>query len=98
MSRPFLKETDFFEKEPDCALLTCINNRKWLQKNTRQALSYGDKWLDYFEIVRARDVDYDFTIPILQGDDEILRRDANRTFATEKYRDILVIVLYKCSN
>eukprot|EP00494_Astrolonche_serrata_P031626 UN31895 len=35
------------------------------------------------------------TVPILQGEETIVRRDANRTFASAKYRDILTSLLFK---
>merc|ERR1719394_1931672 len=96
MTAPFLQDPEFLEEERECALLSCINHRRWLQENRLQALERATVWLEYLEVIGARDTEYDLSVPILEADDEILRRDANRTFATEKNRDILVNLLYKC--
>lgn len=98
MSKPFLEEADFFECEADSSLLSLINNKKYLQNNTAKVLAYGDRWLEYIDVDRAKDTDYDFEVPILGPDDEIIGRDVNRTFATKKYKDILTILLYKCKH
>jgi len=59
-------------------------------------LQRSKQWLEFLHLVEATDRDYDNTVPLLEGDDEIVKRDVDRTFATAKYRDVLHILLYKC--
>jgi len=94
--QPFLLEPGFLKAEKGCALLSCINHDNWLEQNREFVLQKANAWLDYLQVVRARDTEYDMIVPLLEGDDEIVKRDTDRTFATEKYRNVLHILLYKC--
>lgn len=92
----FLRDPEFLEAECTSAILSCINHGNWLQKNHEYALKKSAQWLDCLGIIEARDRGYDMEVPLLEGDDEIVKRDVDRTFATAKYRDVLHILLYKC--
>ena len=94
----FLRDPEFLEAECTSAILSCINHGNWLEKNHEDALKKSAQWLDFLGIIEARDRGYDMEVPLLEGDDEIVKRDVDRTFATAKYRDVLHILLYKCSN
>lgn len=92
----FLRDPEFLQAEAGSAILSCINHRHWFEQNSETVLKRSSEWLKFLDLVEARDRGYDMEVPLLEGDDEIVKRDVDRTFATAKYRDVLHILLYKC--
>jgi len=96
MSVPFLMDPKFLKLESNSALLNCINHENWLnkQKNKDLVLNLSKKWLRNLNIDLEKDAKFDFKIPLLAEDEEIIIKDVQRTFSSEKYRNILVILLF----
>jgi len=96
----FLRDEGFLKAEAGSAILSCINHGHWFEENYEQALKQSSEWLTFLNVAevgqKKDDRKYDMEVPILDGDDEIVKRDVDRTFATAKYRDVLHILLYKC--
>jgi len=90
MSRGFIFQSDFWEKEGDAPILK-FNNNNWLQNHTDEAIAHARGWLASIG-VEASKLDFDDT-PLKSEGARIFRADANRTFRSEPNREIMIKLL-----
>jgi len=89
-------DPEFLKIESNSSLLSCINHENWLnkQKNKDRVLDLSKKWLQILNVQVEKDTKFDFKIPTLAEDEEIINKDVQRTFSSEKYRNVLIILLF----
>jgi len=90
MSRGFIFQSDFWEKEGDAPILK-FNNNDWLQNHTDEAIAHARGWIASMGI-EASKVDFDDT-PVKSEGARIFRADANRTFRSEPNREMMIKLL-----
>jgi len=96
MANSFLEDPGFIKIEGKSALLSCINHKSWLNKdeNITSILNLSDRWLKILKVDSEEDANFNLKTPSLSDHEEIIKKDVQRTFSTEKYRNILIILLF----
>lgn len=89
MSRGFLFQPDFWEKEGDSPILKF--DKGWLQGHTEEAKAHARGWIDSMGIPASK-MDWDDTHLKSEGA-RIFRADANRTFRSEPNREVMIKLL-----
>jgi len=90
MSRGFIFQKDFWEKEGDAPILK-FNNNNWLQNHTDEACAHAQSWLVSLGMEPSK-MDWDDTNMKSEGA-RIFRADANRTFRSEPNREVMIKLL-----
>lgn len=90
MSRGFISQSDFWEKEGDAPILK-FNQNDWLQNHVNEATAHARGWISSMGI-EASKLDFDDT-PLKSEGARIFRADANRTFRSEPNREIMIKLL-----
>lgn len=90
MSRGFIFQSDFWEKEGDSPILK-FNNNCWLQNHQEEAIAHAQGWIASMGIEPSK-LDYD-DVPLKAEGARIFRADANRTFRSEPNREIMIKLL-----
>jgi len=90
MSRGFIFQADFWEKEGDAPILK-FNKNNWLEGHVDEACAHARGWIASMGIQPSQ-MDYDDT-PLKAEGARIFRADANRTFRSEPNREIMIKLL-----
>jgi len=90
MSRGFITQSDFWEKEGDSPILK-FNLNDWLQNHVGEATAHAQTWITSLGLEPSK-MDFDDT-PLKAEGARIFRADANRTFRSEPNREIMIKLL-----
>mmetsp|Transcript_84790 Transcript_84790/g.133949 ORF Transcript_84790/g.133949 Transcript_84790/m.133949 type:complete len:305 (-) Transcript_84790:74-988(-) len=90
MSRGFITQADFWEKEGDAPILK-FNTNNWLQNHVDEAIAHANGWLHSIGIEPSK-LDFDDK-PLKAEGARIFRADANRTFRSEPNREMMIKLL-----
>lgn len=90
MSRGFITQADFWEKEGDAPILK-FNTNDWLRTHVDEAIAHATRWLASIGIEPSK-LDFDDK-PLGKEGARIFRADANRTFRSEPNREMMIKLL-----
>jgi hypothetical protein len=90
MSRGFISQRDFWEKEGDAPILK-FNLNDWLRNHQSEAIAHATSWIASMGIEPSK-LDFDDK-PLAAEGARIFRADANRTFRSEPNREMMIKLL-----
>lgn len=82
--------SQFWEQDGDAPILK-LNQNRWLESHTSEAIAHAEGWLASLGIEKSR-IDID-TKPLASTKDRIFRADANRTYRSEPSRQLFIKLL-----
>jgi hypothetical protein len=85
-----LSRSDFWEQDGDAPILK-FNMNSWLENHTEDAMRHAERWLSSLRIEKSR-IELDLS-PLSDEGARIFRADANRTYRSERSRQLFIKLL-----